>query len=215
MPKFPTLPDGSTRPIQFVIAETVKVGDPVGQPLVATDLDENPKIYYYIIGGDGVGKFALDKNTGRITVASSIDSEQQNEYFLDVHATNNVSDYSVITDRKKRSLSPDIVRVQISVRNTNDAPPVFEKSSYTGCISTRAPIGQSIVTVYAKDQDSFGGVKYGIQSGNSLNGLQIGDNTGIIYNRVLMADFISAGINQFNLVVNATDNQLSDTTNVL
>jgi hypothetical protein len=37
-------------------------------------------------------------------------------------------------------------------------------------ISTRAPIGQSIVTVYAKDQDSFGGVKYGIQSGNSLNG---------------------------------------------
>ena len=82
-------------------------------------------------------------------------------------------------------------------------------------ISTRAPIGQSIVTVYAKDQDSFGGVKYGIQSGNSLNGLQIGDNTGIIYNRILMADFISAGINRFNLVVNATDNQLSDTTNVL
>lgn len=81
-------------------------------------------------------------------------------------------------------------------------------------ISTRAPIGQSIVTVYAKDQDSFGGVVYNITSGNQDDGLQIGSNTGVIYNRKLMADFVGRGINEFNLVVTATDNQLTDNANV-
>lgn len=215
IPKFPTREDGSTIPYDFVIGENARVNDTVGTPLVATDLDEDPKIYYYIIGGDGVGKFVLNKNTGQLTVASTLDSETKNVYFLDVQATNNVSDYSVVTNRRKRALSPDIVRVNINIRNTNDAPPVFEKSSYTGCISTRAPIGQSIVTVYAKDQDSFGGVKYSIQSGNTDNGLEIGDNTGILYNRKLMADFIGRGVTQFDLVVSATDNQLTDTTKVM
>ena len=67
---------------------------------------------------------------------------------------------------------------------------------YTG-ISTGAPIGNSIVTVYAADQDSAGGVTYSIHSGNTDNGMEIGSQTGTIYNRVLMADFISNGINEF------------------
>lgn len=82
-------------------------------------------------------------------------------------------------------------------------------------ISTRAPIGQSIVTVFAKDQDSSGGIEYSIKSGNRDDGLEIGSNTGVIYNRKLMADFISRGVNQFNLVVRATDKQLSDESDVL
>ncbi|XP_052071538.1 protocadherin Fat 4-like isoform X2 [Mytilus californianus] len=214
IPKFPQLQDGSTRPIQITVSENVNVGDKIGEA-IATDNDENPKIFYYIIGGNEKGKFSLDKITGVMKLAAAVDSEQQKQYILDVHATNNVSDYTVVTNRRKRALSPDIVQVIINIRNTNDAPPEFEQSSYTGCISTRAPIGQSIVTVYAKDQDSFGGVQYSIKSGNSDDGLEIGSNTGVIYNRKLMADFISRGVNQFNLVVRATDKQLSDESDVL
>ncbi|XP_071128543.1 cadherin-87A-like isoform X4 [Mytilus edulis] len=214
IPKFPQLQDGSTRPIQITVSDNVNVGDKIGEA-IATDDDENPKIYYYIIGGNEKGKFSLDKMTGVMKLAAAVDSVQQKQYILDVHATNNVSDYTVITNRRKRALSPDIVQVIINIRNTNDAPPEFEESSYTGCISTRAPIGQSIVTVFAKDQDSSGGIQYSIKSGNRDDGLEIGSNTGVIYNRKLMADFISRGVNQFNLVVRATDKQLSDESDVL
>lgn len=41
--------DGSTRPIQITVSDNVNVGDKIGEA-IATDDDENPKIYYYIIG---------------------------------------------------------------------------------------------------------------------------------------------------------------------
>ena len=52
---------------------------------------------------------------------------------LNVQATNDEADYTVIRSRRRRSTDPSIVLVKITVGDINDAAPVFLGEPYYGC----------------------------------------------------------------------------------
>ncbi|XP_060081087.1 cadherin-87A-like [Ylistrum balloti] len=211
-PVFPVNAEGETIPVEVQVPENAIVGTLVTR-LLATDQDFEPeavRIHYYIISGNEDNSFFLNKTTGELFLANPLDRETKSIYFLDVQATNNVSDYSVITNRRRRATDPSIVTVKILVGDTNDAKPTFTKVLYSGCVSTRSAIGESIIKVEAIDVDSTD-VRYSITDGNSESLFVIDDITGIISNRVLMSN---TNNQVYNIKVQAQDSNLQDTADV-
>lgn len=211
-PVFPLNALGETIPVEVQVPENAVIGTLVTR-LVATDRDFEPeatRIFYYIISGNEANKFFLNRTTGEMFLSSPLDRETQSIFFLDVQATNNVSDYSVITERRRRAVDPSIVTVKVLVGDTNDAKPTFTKVLYSGCVSTRSAIGQSIIKVEAIDVDSTD-IRYSITTGNTENLFAIDEFSGIISNRVLMSN---TNNQVYNLQVQAQDSNLQDNANV-
>ena len=68
-----------------VIAEGAALGTEVGDPVVATDPEEDTLTY--TLGGDDAASFAIDASTGQLTTETVLDHETQASYTLTVTAT--------------------------------------------------------------------------------------------------------------------------------
>ncbi|XP_056018521.1 cadherin-87A-like [Ostrea edulis] len=208
-PKFPTNSNGETKEIQFEDIDENKpvnstIGRLLGSSFEAKDIDDAQyaKVYYYIISGNEKGYFRLIPETGDLILIKSLDREEQSVYLLDIQATNNISDYTVIRNRRRRALDPSIATWRIQIKNANDVRPDFTQNLYYGCISTRSSLGQSIMKVEAVDADSVGSVTYSIQQGNTDNAIGIDSLTGVLYNAILMNNY---GGQTLDLKLRATD----------
>lgn len=91
----------------------------------ATDLDsnENGQITYSIVKGDNHNQFAIDPNTGYISVADTLDRETTSSYVLEIEAKDN--GIPVLSGH---------VLVNIEISDANDNPPLFSQSNYTTII---------------------------------------------------------------------------------
>ena len=69
----------------FAVSEDAEVDDVVGA-VSATDPNEDDAVTYAVTAGNGDGKFAIDGETGAITVAAALDRETADEYSLTVQA---------------------------------------------------------------------------------------------------------------------------------
>uniref|UniRef100_A0A0K0EWQ0 Flamingo-like protein FMI-1 (inferred by orthology to a C. elegans protein) n=1 Tax=Strongyloides venezuelensis TaxID=75913 RepID=A0A0K0EWQ0_STRVS len=115
--------------------------------------------------------FALDTVTGQITLVKSLDHESLPKHVLKVTAFERL-DPSIISS----------VLVIIDVVDVQDNPPVFEKTSYFAEIREDAPIGTTVLSVFAQDKDSGdnGKVKYFIQPSPGSENLQINPHSGVV-----------------------------------
>ena len=128
-------------PYQFSVDENLDIGVFVGKVHANDDdVGENARITYEI--QNGVVDFAIDPNTGVITTREKLDTENQAGYMFDVKA----SDHG-------EEVFSDIAEVNVLVRDVNDNPPQFEKSSYEGTVSEAAFDGTSVLQVSARDID--------------------------------------------------------------
>ena len=75
----------------------------------------------------------IERKTGLLELAQLLPSNHKSVYYLDVKATNPDPEYTVIRNRRRRSLDPSIIRVKILVGNVNDLAPVFLQDKYYGC----------------------------------------------------------------------------------
>ncbi|KAK3593636.1 hypothetical protein CHS0354_025527 [Potamilus streckersoni] len=201
-PSFPLDSNGNPIPYEFSVNENAPAGTPIGHVL-ATDRDLNPVIYYFIIAGNDDNIFQLNPTNGSLFLNKALDRESKSIYYLDVQASNNIPDYTVIRERTRRATDASIVRVKISVGDINDVAPVFTQVNYTGCISTRSPFSKSIVQVQAVDRDSVGTgiVLYRIVNGN-MDIFAVNERLGIVTNKVLVKDYADQ---RFVLTVEARD----------
>ncbi|XP_067673629.1 cadherin-87A-like [Haliotis asinina] len=206
VPKFP-MSDGETIPYSFSIPETSGPGDTVGT-VTATDIDTVSTVYYSILAGDR-DTFGIDNN-GTIYLKKEVDREQVSSYALDIIASNNISDYSVVT-RAKRSTNPSIVTVRIEIIDVEDEAPVFTSfngpngaQEYYGCISSTAPFGKSVVEVAATDADFNGraGISFSLTAGNTGDTFAVDPVTGLVTNKNLLG---SISTKEFYITVTATD----------
>ncbi|XP_071106393.1 cadherin-87A-like [Haliotis cracherodii] len=206
VPKFP-MSDGKTIPYLFTVPENTGQGATVGT-VNATDIDTIDTVYYAILAGD-TDTFGIDSN-GTIYLKKDVDREQVSSYTLDIIASNNISDYSVVT-RRKRSTNPSIVTVRVDILDVEDEAPVFTSfngpngaKEYYGCISSTAPFGKSVVEVAATDADSAGrqGISFSLTSGNTGDIFAIDQVTGLISNQNLLG---SISTKDFYLTATATD----------
>lgn len=92
---------------------------------MATDLDsgDNGKVSYSIIKGDNEGQFAIDENTGYLSVADKLDRETVSNYVLEILA----KDHGVPVLSRQ-------VMVNIEISDANDNPPLFSQSNYTAVV---------------------------------------------------------------------------------
>ena len=68
-----------------VIAEDAAPGTEVGEPVIATDPEED--VLTYSLSGDDAASFAIDASTGQLTTATSLDHETKASYSVIVTAT--------------------------------------------------------------------------------------------------------------------------------
>lgn len=154
------------------ISESESIGTSIIKLLATSnDIGINAEISYAIIGGNDHKKFAIDKETGIVSLADSVDFERSKDYFLTVQGT----------DGGTPPLS-SLATLNISITDFNDNPPIFTQNSYQARIREDAEIGDKILQVRANDLDSDenGKIRYSIEKGDRMNQFNIEEDTGYI-----------------------------------
>ncbi|XP_058466683.1 cadherin-87A isoform X2 [Malaya genurostris] len=183
---------------RMAVLENSPVGTVVGT-VTARDTDLGPygEIYYTLVG-DHSAHFAIDPDTGVITVRNStaLDRERESEIGLT----------AIAADR-----APDVIRrsttapVSIKVLDENDNAPTFSQKIYHASVAENAALKPpaAILQVSATDPDegAAGDVKYSIISSNIENTFRLDANSGILYPGVSLL-----GLNgQYRIEIEARD----------
>ncbi|KAG0414954.1 hypothetical protein HPB47_007882, partial [Ixodes persulcatus] len=139
-----------------VVREDARVGDRIIQAsgttsatirgeVIASDADSaaNAALQYAVVRGDRHGQFAIDKETGYISVAASLDREMISNYVLEVECT----------DGGTPPLSSKVL-VNIEASDVNDNPPHFAQANYSAIVQEGKPVGFTVLKFTVSDPDS-------------------------------------------------------------
>ncbi|CBY21324.1 unnamed protein product [Oikopleura dioica] len=136
-------PHFNINPLVARVKEDAKIGHTVTFA-IASDKDDpnspNGRLSYTLISPNLL-PFAIDKNTGRITLVKILDRELIDHYKFQVKATDG------------GGLS-DIVDIVVNLIDVNDSPPKFSQSSYSVKVAEDSRPGQIIGKIAATDSDS-------------------------------------------------------------
>ena len=151
------------------------------------------EVEYAKTGGNGSEFFNLDKETGWVSVSAPLFGRRDMEFALMVRAIN-------------KGVPPqhDEAIVRLIVTGENRHTPIFSTLSYPVIVQESEPVGSSIVSVTALDQDSGpnGAIRYAIVGGNEENHFTIDPLSGsITVTKALDFDTIP----KFLLNITATD----------
>jgi hypothetical protein len=161
--------------------------------VIATDDDQPAQdLTYSITGGNALGAFQIDADTGAITVADTtdLDYETNPTFNLTVRATDDGSPAKDGSDT-----------ITINLDDLNEAPVV---NSATLSLAENAPNGTSVGTATFNDQDSGQTHTFAITGGNTGGAFQINPSTGEI--TVADSNDVDFETNpSFSLTVEVTD----------
>ncbi|XP_062837747.1 cadherin EGF LAG seven-pass G-type receptor 1 isoform X5 [Anolis carolinensis] len=186
---------------QLRLNEDAVVGSSV-LTLTAVDKDVNSVVTYQITSGNTRNRFAITSQSagGLITLALPLDYKQERQYVLTVTA----SDGTLF----------DTVQVHINVTDANTHRPVFQSSHYTVSVSEDKPVGTSIVTIVATDEDTGENARITYVLEDNIPQFRIDPDTGTI-TTLMELDYEDQA--SYTLAITAQDNgipQKSDTTYV-
>uniref|UniRef100_A0A3P9NIR3 Protocadherin Fat 4 n=1 Tax=Poecilia reticulata TaxID=8081 RepID=A0A3P9NIR3_POERE len=164
-------PEFSQSQISATVPESLAVGTAI-RTLSARDKDKemNGLVTYSITSGNDKGLFTLNSKTGVLSLANSLDYEEQHQHELRVSAT----DGGWIA-------KSSYVSVTVQVTDVNDNPPVFDPDEYFPSVQENVPSGTTVLKMNATDRDSGlnAVMAYVIQSSDS-DLFVIDPNTGTI-----------------------------------
>ena len=156
------------------IDENVVAGTLVkGITFAVTDQDEGDKdnLTYYIKGGTGATVFAINEQTGAISLASgqSLDHEGIDSYTLNIAV------------RDPDEVESNTVTVTINVEDVNEAP-TLSVSDASGTIKENVDPGTAVtsITFTADDVDVGDNLTYHIKNGTGADIFTINGQTGVI-----------------------------------
>lgn len=191
-----------TQPVyELRLNEDAAVGSSV-LTLRALDRDANSVITYQLTGGNTRNRFALSSQSGGglITLALPLDYKQERQYVLAVTASDGMRAHTA--------------QVFINVTDANTHRPVFQSSHYTVSVSEDRPVGTSIATISATDEDTGENARITYVLEDPVPQFRIDPDTGTIYT-VTELDYESQAA--YTLGITARDNgvpQKSDTTSL-
>ncbi|XP_069578309.1 protocadherin Fat 3 [Brachyistius frenatus] len=182
------------RDYAVTVPEDVAVGTEVLRVLATSaDIGTNAEITYNIRLGNELGKFAIGRKLGSISVADDLDFEVCKDYYLTVEAW----------DSGDPPLSTATM-VIIELMDVNDNAPAFNQDIYNVLVSEDASVGQTITKVFAEDLDSQvnGRITYSIRKGDRSNHFWIDPVAGLLkVNKRLDRELVS----RYSLSVQAFD----------
>uniref|UniRef100_A0A8C2ZEA1 Cadherin domain-containing protein n=1 Tax=Cyclopterus lumpus TaxID=8103 RepID=A0A8C2ZEA1_CYCLU len=155
------------------VTKSVKVGTRLIR-IVAHDEKDfglNSEVEYLITGGNSSSKFKLDKTSGWITVASSLTSDMNRFFLIDLTAN----------DRGNPPLSSR-TSVRVAVTEENHHTPEFSQSQISATVPESLVVGTAIRTLSARDKDKEmnGLITYNITSGNDRGLFLLNSKTGVL-----------------------------------
>ncbi|XP_061923837.1 protocadherin Fat 3a isoform X4 [Entelurus aequoreus] len=164
---------------QFALSGLIKENARIGSTLLqvsANDEDDgrDGAIQYSIRDGSGLGRFAIDEETGVIYTTDMLDRETKNSYWLTVYA----SDHGVVPQFAT-------IEVFIQVEDVNDNAPLTSEPLYRPSIPENSPRDVSVIQIEAQDPDSplpssTDRLNFRVISGNPQNLFTINTRTGLI-----------------------------------
>uniref|UniRef100_A0A452RIH7 Cadherin EGF LAG seven-pass G-type receptor 1 n=1 Tax=Ursus americanus TaxID=9643 RepID=A0A452RIH7_URSAM len=191
-----------TQPVyELRLNEDAAVGSSV-LTLRARDRDANSVITYQLTGGNTRNRFALSSQSGGglITLALPLDYKQERQYVLAVTASDGTRSHTA--------------QVFINVTDANTHRPVFQSSHYTVSVSEDRPVGTSIATISATDEDTGENARITYVLEDPVPQFRIDPDTGTIYT---MTELDYEDQAAYTLAITAQDNgipQKSDTTSL-
>uniref|UniRef100_UPI00358E1314 protocadherin Fat 1-like isoform X2 n=1 Tax=Myxine glutinosa TaxID=7769 RepID=UPI00358E1314 len=159
-----------------------------------SDLGLKRKVLYTMVDSAG-GHFAIDQESGIISLLKALDREERAIYNATVRATDQGS-------RPKRLRSE--AHVSVTALDVNDSPPAFEHREYETVVPEDAAPGTKLITVLAisQDQGPNAEISYSIIGGNQHRKFQINPKSGII---TVAATLDYEASRDYYLTVQATD----------
>ena len=186
------IPSGTT--IDREVAENTGKGEPVGDPVVASDAEGD--VLTYTLGGDDMVSFDIDVATGQLWTKAAVDKETDEEYTVTITATD------PFTDTNNNS---DTITVAITVTNVDEDPEL------TGMDSLRHPENTPTATAVGTytatdDEDASNGDVSLTLSGADAADFNITDGVLTFKESPNYEDPADAGTNNvYNITVVATD----------
>ena len=139
--------DGATNQV----SEAATIGTAVGVTALATDADVTDTVSYSLSSNPG-GLFAIDANTGEVTVAGALDFETATSHNIEVTATS--------TDG---STSNETFAINLTDVDEYDVGAVTDSDGSGNSVSESASNGSSVgVTALASDADGTDSVTYSL-----------------------------------------------------
>ncbi|TWW58827.1 protocadherin Fat 1a isoform X4 [Takifugu flavidus] len=182
-----SLEDVNDNPPKFVPPNyRVKVREdlPIGTVIMwleAHDPDIGPSSQVrYSLVDNGDGHFEVDKLSGALRIVQNLDYETKQVYNLTAKAKDK---------GKPMSLSSTcFIEVHVVDVNENLYRPLFRSFVEKGFIKEDAPVGTSVMTLTAEDEDKGrdGEVRYSIRDGSGLGIFTIDEETGVIRTQELL-----------------------------
>ncbi|XP_066111220.1 cadherin EGF LAG seven-pass G-type receptor 1 isoform X2 [Saccopteryx bilineata] len=191
-----------TQPMyELRLNEDAAVGSSV-LTLRARDRDANSVITYQLTGGNTRNRFALSSQSGGglITLALPLDYKQERQYVLAVTASDGTRSHTA--------------QVFINVTDANTHRPVFQSSHYTVSVSEDRPVGTSIATISATDEDTGENARITYVLEDPVPQFRIDSDSGTVYT---MTELDYEDQAAYTLAITARDNgipQKSDTTSL-
>lgn len=148
------------------VREDAPVGELVLRP-VAEDADDgdNGRVVYSIEAGDREGRFAVDRDSGRVTVAAPLDREDRALYSLELRAR----DLGLPALEGSATLA-------IEIEDANDNRPLFERTEYEAVVREDRPLGHELLAFRVTDADvapNAAPYTFDFQAGNEIGAFRI------------------------------------------
>ncbi|XP_070826259.1 protocadherin Fat 3a isoform X9 [Chaetodon trifascialis] len=163
----------------FALTGLVKENARIGTTLLQVaakddDAGRDGEIQYSIHDGSGLGRFAIDEETGMIYTTDTLDRETKDSYWLTVYA----SDHGVVPQFTT-------IEVFVQVEDVNDNAPLTSEPVYRPSVQENSPRDVSVIQIQAQDPDATppntaDRLNYRIISGNPQNFFIINTQTGLI-----------------------------------
>ncbi|KAI5940868.1 Protocadherin-23 [Manis javanica] len=182
----------------FLPSEAVEIAENSLPGVIVTqisvhDVDVNPSFIFNFVKESNPGsKFAIDPNTGVVVLVKPLDFEEAAEYELLIQ----------ISDTVHHTEGTLIIHVL----DVNDNPPVFSQDSYQAAVPELVPIGSSVLTVAATDQESNDNISYRILSSSKEFSIDPMNGTIFTINPILLLDEKST----VRFLVEASDGGIPD-----
>jgi protocadherin Fat 1/2/3 len=111
--------------------------------VLATDIDgpEHSKLRY-ILSGDGMDNFLLDKDNGHLKTVTYLDREKQSKYTLTAH----------VHDKERTSWKCSS-QIELVISDLNDNAPLFSLPFYSVSLPEDVEVGTLVTKIHATDAD--------------------------------------------------------------